>query len=65
MTVAQSHTCTWTTSKINMTVHRSFKYFIIRFKVQRAYHVDNDGRKIFDMEPKKIYEVVKNKKINI
>jgi len=43
----------------------SYMHVDYKFKVQRAYHVDNDGRKIFDMEPKEIYEVVKNKKINI
>merc|ERR1711910_101348 len=41
----------------------SYMHVDYKFKVQRAYHVDNDGRKIFDMEPKEIYEVVK--KINI
>merc|ERR1712032_1539862 len=34
------------------------------FKVQRAYHIE-DGKKIFDMKPEDIYQVVKGKKMNI
>merc|ERR1711868_196311 len=34
------------------------------FKVQRAYHIE-DGKKIFDMKPEDIYQIVKGKKMNI
>ena len=37
---------------------------LCRFKVQRAYHFE-DGKKVFDMKPEDIYQVVKGKKMNI
>ena len=38
--------------------------FLFRFKVQRAYHFE-DGKKVFDMKPEDIYQIVKGKKQNI
>jgi len=51
-------------SKVYDCCPEAYMHVDWRFKVQRAYHIE-DGKKIFDMKPEDIYMMVKGKKMNI
>ena len=37
---------------------------LVRFQVQRAYHLDNDGKKVYDRAPKKVKKLIMSQEKN-